>query len=178
MKKFIKWSKSKCEKLKAFFATKLRQIIVSLLFGLAMYLIMSYSFFSALIILIVSNFLLDYLMEMHIDTKRIIQSRTETFNSDYYDLYWKFNARRMKFTFSCICFFLTIIGQSNFIRNSEIEQKISCGMGGVLGAFLFSAIMLGCLNHNIKVLEKLINTKGENYTQYTENEILILSNLK
>lgn len=139
---------------------------------------MSYSFFSALLILIVSNFLLDYLMEIDIVANRIIQPRTEIFNSDYYDLYWNVNARGWKFMFNFICLSLTIIGQTNFIRNLKIAYRISCGMLVVVVAICCSNIILSCLGHNNKVLKKLIKTKGQNYTPYTENEILILSNLK
>ncbi|NQJ68660.1 hypothetical protein HO543_06355 [Streptococcus suis] len=145
-----------------------------------------------LIVLLVSNVLLDYYFEIFIASEKAKKTLVygDKFNSDYFDLYWGVNKSSFQLLFNIIVFITPFsfflqpyimkcfFGQNNhfnWLKEPVIDLLV------IIIAILVSEIIWIRIKRFIKnddILNKLMMKKQQNYVAYTDDEIKMIRELK
>lgn len=166
---------------------------------LALWAIVEFEWIGAIAALIIGDILIDYWWSLNIESKKAkYQSGQNGFNADYYDLYWNLNQSRLKLLMSIEWLLLSFKSLRKrvaifceWMLKVEVAAIASPLMRGVLealeqisttllifliGVFIWLFVINQC--HNNKILGQLIARKGENYSDYTQEEKQLLEQLK
>ena len=131
--------------------------------------------FQGFITLIILNILSEYISEIYISSEKLknIYKYGDSFNGDYYDLYWSFSKHRVLLLINITLFL------ESLLQNIQLEfiQKVCI----VILVFFVSVIILGfmCVFGNRQsVLYRLTTRKQQNYVRYTKDEKAIIAELE
>ena len=151
--------------------------VFSVLFGMGVYLVANFSFVASIFALIAVNIGLDYTFDQYIVVKRILMEKQygNTFNSDYYDLYWWFNKTRLQVLLNIQMVILPLFGQ--IVKRADIFSEIAFDLLAVF-AGLVVGIVICEVPYNSRVFRELIDLKKQKYSIYTTEEERVLSKLK
>ena len=131
--------------------------------------------FQGFITLIILNILSEYISEIYISSEKLknIYKYGDSFNGDYYDLYWSFSKHRVLLLINITLFL------ESLLQNIQLEfiQKVCI----VILVFFVSVIIWGfmCVFGNRQsVLYRLTTRKQQNYVRYTKDEKAIIAELE
>ncbi|HFI0449021.1 TPA: hypothetical protein ACGOY6_001239 [Streptococcus suis] len=158
-----------------------KRSMMLLIIGILFYSIIFGSVFSEmlqrLLVLIISNVVIDYFFEIYIAYNKLTNSIKygSDFNVDYFDLYWNLSKNRVQLLLNIVLFSISL--ESFFIYSEDIIARFLNSICLVVLGFILW-IVICHLGKKQQILFQLLMKKQQNYHFYNDEELKLIKKLK
>ena len=157
------------------------KIISAFLVLISIGILGSFPNFSDIFLFLIIDVFVEFFFEISVQSKKIYLRQENDFNVDYFDLYWGYFKIQISFLAKTFAFVFPVT--KNFVLTNCTYNSISrIVIIGIVGVIVFLVVVIisafiFTTGRTLGEIWRLTLSKGENYSSYTEDEKLIISNL-